>query len=149
MIITRTRPNNHQVEGFVFHPGAQFVPDEFYAKKLANSKRFKAQLKHKLMEITVPPAELPKNAKAGDKAEPKKSLADTIATLPEDEAIAIIGQAVDGADLKEIIRTDKRRPVVDAAEKQMVDRQGTLDAMAPKMPKSHPGDIKVSDKDFE
>ncbi len=140
MIITRLTPNDHTMKGIVFHPGAQFIPDDVFIKLLKEDKDFKDQLKAKLMTVTV----LPAAAVAGEKG--KKlvkvdSLAETIVALPEEEAIAVIQEIVDGVDLKEISKLDKRRNVVKAAEEQIEKRQGTMDGMAPKIGKTHPGPI--------
>ena len=147
MIINRTRVNDHQVEGFTFHPGAQFVSDEFYNKTLKDNADFKSQVKAKFLLIEVPPAEPAKEGKKA--APPKKTLAETLVDLPEEEAIAIIEHTIDGLDLKEVVKYDKRRPVIEAAEQQMEARATALLDMAPKSlvgniqnPK-HPGDIKM------
>jgi hypothetical protein len=151
MIVNRKTPNDHQIEGFTFHPGAQFVPDQFYRTKLENNSDFKAQVKARLMSIEEPPEELSKDllkpGKDGKLPEVKKSLAETVVALSEERAIAIIRDIVDGKDLKEIIRLDKRSKIVEAAEKQIEERQGTMDGMAPKLPKSHPGNMVVNDPD--
>jgi hypothetical protein len=132
MIITRNVPSETQIEGVTFHPGTQFISDEVYNKKLKNNPVFKAQLKtasgKKLMEITVPAEDKPAMA--------KQSLAETVKALSESDAIDIIRGTVDAVDLKEIVKLDKRRGVVAAAEKQIKDRQGYMDAMAPKLPRN-------------
>lgn len=145
MVITRTRVNDHTIEGFTFHPGSQFVSDETYFKTLKENADFKAQVKAKFLVIEVPAAD-PNSKDSKKTAAPKKSLADTIVDLQESEAITIVMQTVDALDLKEIIKHDKRRAVVEAAEKQMEDRAQTLTDMAPKAltdKKAHPGDIKM------
>lgn len=151
MILNRRTPNDHQIEGRTFHPGTQFVPDDFYRTKLEKNVDFKAQLKAGLMKIEVPPEELSadllKPGKDGKLPPVKKSLAETIIALPEERAIEVIRDIVDGKDLKEIIRLDKRSKIVEAAEKQIEDRQGTMDGMAPKLPRSHPGNMVVNDPD--
>lgn len=131
MIITRNVPSEFQVEGINFHPGSQHIPDELYHKKLKNNPAFLHQLEtgkngHSLMTITVPAEKEIGNG--------KQSLAETVKSLPENKAIEIIQRTVDGVDLQEIIKGEKRRKVVAAAEKQIKDRQGFMDGMAPRMP---------------
>ncbi len=135
MIITRTRPNTHRIEGIVFHPGAQFVPDEVYAgnkekgiPSLKDNADFQAQIKAGFLVIDVKPEGKP------EQGEPKTSLADAVAVLKEADAVEVVGKTCDAVDLKEIAASDTRRPVKLAAEKQIAGRQNTLNGMAPKIP---------------
>ena len=142
MILYRGRPNDHTTCGMTFHPGSQFVPDEFYKKTLKDNPDFKAQIKAKFMAVEVPPVESEK----GKEAKPKESLAETIVALPEDEAIALIKTIIDGVELKEISKLDKRRAVVAAAETQIEARQTAMDMMAPKIPNAT-GNISFGDRE--
>jgi hypothetical protein len=196
MVINRKRPNDHTTAGVTFHPGSQFIADDYYRKHLKGDKDFQSQLDAGFMEINVPVAEestaekeaaallskaekaLADNAKiiadaktpeaiknaaqekvatlqaAVDKAregvenavkgKQKTSLAETIVALPEARAILIIKTIIDGVELKEISKLDKRRDVVAAAEAQITLRQGTMDGMAPVIPKAT-GNIPIGD----
>ena len=145
MIVNRKAPNDHILEGVTFHPGNQFISDDIYRSKLEKNQDFKNQLKAGLMSVVTPPddisADLLKPGKDGKLPEVKKNLAETVASLPEEKAISVIGEIIDGIDIKEIIRNDKRRVVIAAAEKQMEERQQTMDNKAPHMPKSNPGNM--------
>ena len=147
MIINRTTPNDHVIEGVVFHPGNQFIADDVYRTRLEKNQDFKNQIKAKLLVVVAPPEELSKDllkpGKDGELPPVKKSLAETVVAMSEEKAIEIIKETVDGVDLKEITKLDKRRDVVAAAEKQIEERQGTMDGRAPKMPRSHPGNLEV------
>jgi hypothetical protein len=196
MILNRKRPNDHTTAGVTFHPGSQFIADDYYRKHLKGNKDFQSQLDAGFMEIMVPAEEsltaekeaaallskaekaLSDNAKviadaktpdqtkkaAQDKVaalqtdvdkaresakdaangKQKTSLAETIVTLPEIKAITIIKTIIDGVELKEISKLDKRREVVAAAEAQITLRQGTMDGMAPVIPKAT-GNIPIGD----
>jgi hypothetical protein len=132
VIINRKAPNTHTCCGFTFHPGAQFVADAFYAKTLKDNADFKSQTTSHLMEIIVPVAE------AGDGKQPppkpKHNLAETVVALSEEKALEVISATIDGIDLKEISKLDKRRRIVEAAETQIEMRQGTMNGMAPRIP---------------
>jgi uncharacterized protein (UPF0147 family) len=195
MIINRKRPNDHTTAGVTFHPGSQFIADDYYRGHLKGNKDFQAQLDAEFMEIIVPAEEhtaagkeveallskaekaLSDNAKliadaktpeaikkaaqektaalqaevdkakesaAAAKGKQKTSLAETIVALPEAKAIAVIKTIIDGVELKEISKLDKRRDVVAAAEAQITLRQGTMDGMAPVIPKAT-GNIPIGD----
>jgi hypothetical protein len=148
MIIVRTRVNDHTIEGLTFHPGSQFVSDEAYFKTLKDNLDFKSQVKAGFLKIEVPPEVVkelsPEDVKAGKKTKSKKkSLAETIVDLSEEEAIAILQKTVDAVDLKEVIKLEKRRSVIEVAEAQMEGRSQTLQDLAPKSSTEHPGDIKM------
>ncbi len=142
MVINRKVPNTHNCCGFVFHPGAQFVADAFYTKSLKGNPDFNSQIKSGLMEIMVPVGEAPADGKP---VRPKHSLAETVVVQPEERAMQIVAATVDGVDLKEISKLDKRRRVVDAAENQIERRQGTMDNMAPQMPRTVQPNIEVGE----
>ena len=141
MVINRKAPNTHTINGFTFHTGAQFVADAFFVKSLEENGDFKAQLDSGLMEIVVPVAE------SDDKQQgrPKRSLAETVVSLPEAKALAVVAKTVDGVDLKEISKLDKRRSIVQAAEKQIELRQGTMNGMAPRLPTTKQGPIEIGE----
>ena len=140
MVVIRKSPNTHVCCGFTFHPGAQFVSDSFYFKSLKDDRDFKAQLASKLMEVVVKPTS---DKKDGENA--PKTLAEVIVKLPEEKAIGIVRETIDGVDLKEISKLDKRRGVVTAAEKQIEERQNSMNAMAPQMPKTIPAPLQIGD----
>jgi hypothetical protein len=142
MIITRNRPNTHKIESTIFHPGAQFIEDEIYIGIPANKEKgvvairglkdnpeMQEQLKAGFMTIDLPAG----NAKG------KKTIADVIATLDDKKAIEIAIKVCDYLDLDDIAKMDTRRSVRDAAEKQKVERQETLNGMAPKFKPSTGG----------
>jgi hypothetical protein len=146
-IINRRVPGDLYLEGITFHPGNQFVADQAYYSKLEKNEAFKAQLKARLMSVVVPPEkiedDLLKPGKDGKMPKVKQCLAETVAALGEDKAIEIIQDTIDAIDLKEIIKleTGNRRNVAAAAEKQIQDRQTSLDGRAPRLPQSNPGHI--------
>jgi hypothetical protein len=145
MIVNRKSPNDHRLEGVTFHPGNQFVDDNIYRTKLEKNKDFKDQIKSGLMSIVEPPKDISpdllKPGEDGKLPDVLKSLAETVAGLDEEKAIKVISEIIDGVDLKEIIKLDKRRNVVAAAEKQIEERQNTMNGKAPKLPKSNPGGL--------
>lgn len=142
MIITRRRPNDHTTGGMTFHPGAQFVSDDFYRKHLKDNADFQEQIESGLMEITLSCDEA--KDKSVKSTIQKTSLAETVAALPEKNAIRIIKTIIDGVELKEISKLDKRRDVVAAAEAQIEARQMTMNGMAPIIPPAN-GDIAIGD----
>lgn len=141
MVINRKAPNTHTSCGFTFHPGAQFIADAFFLKSLKENGDFKSQINSGLMEIMVPVIE----SDGKQQVRPKHSLAEVVVSLPEEKALAVIASTVDGVDLKEISKLDKRRRVVAAAESQIELRQSTMDGMAPSMPRTQPGPINLGE----
>lgn len=128
MIITRTRPNLHSIGSTVtFHAGANFIRDELFFGELEKNPDFQEQIKVGHLVVDLPAVK--EKAKGG---QIHKSLADSVASLPEIKAVEVVSKTLDGVDLKEIIRFDKRREVVAAAENQLSNRQNFMNSLQPK-----------------
>ena len=148
MIINRTRANlfsvnwtnkgaqNYTGEEFKFHPGENFVPDKIYFDHLASHPEFQSQIKAQHLIIEVPPRKAGKGEKA---AVPATAMHEEIKALDKDKAIEIVGQILDGVELKEIMRFDGRPAVVTAAEKQIENRQTYMNGMQPPVAPIDPG----------
>ena len=129
MVIVRNVPAEHVVSGFIFHHGAQFVSDAFYYSNLKDNLSFKKQIDvgHLIILVEAKPM---KDGKINGKA--CTSLADEIQSLSADKAIQIIKKTIDGIDLSEVCRLDKRADVVRVAQKQIEDRQMTMNGLTPR-----------------
>lgn len=125
MIITRTRPNLHSIGSTItFHAGANFVRDEMFFTALEKNPDFQEQVKVGHLVVDLPAAkEKPKGGQV------HKSLADAVASLDEKKAVEVVNKTLDGVDLKEIIRFDKRREVIAAAENQLSNRQNFMNSL--------------------
>ena len=137
MIVNRKRPNLHSIcwtpkggtnftgSEITFHVGANFVPDAVYFDGLEGNPDFEEQVKSGFMVVELPAK---KDAKPN---QIHKSLAEAVSSLDEKRALEIVACTLDGVDLKEIIRFDRRRDVVNAAGKQLDNRQAVMNSYQP------------------
>jgi hypothetical protein len=129
MVIIRNMPNTHKIGDVFLHPGAQFIDDAVYHSQLKDNEDFKGQLKA-FLEVVVPAVDA---AKLKDAKDTPKCLADVVAKLDDKTALSIVSKTVDILDIEEIIKTDRRRPVISAATDQREQRSAVMNSLAPKI----------------
>ena len=153
MVIYRQVPSAISFETTVIYPGAQFISDSRFAYLKERYNDFKTELKRNIACLTKPIApggtkeiddpnwkpdhnikteQKPNRIKVPVCEKEKKSLAEEILAMTEEEAVDVVDKIIDAADLKEVQAADNRRAIQAACAEQWEHRGTALERLSPR-----------------